>query len=162
MTENNTKLDGKEHTSRWWEIDQPCCGTTNKYLMTILHDRSCALPEIYINQVQEELTKFYSIFTGFSRNQTRSMPTQKSPYLSIASSGTISITNLWRWTKKISTGTKIIVKWTGHLQVSCETLIKFSLVESTSETVTPSKNSTNKTILEPELDVPLDPFTLTR
>ena len=49
----------------------------SKSQRTILHAPRCNIPEMFINQGQEVLTKLYNVLREFSRNQIGSMPAQQ-------------------------------------------------------------------------------------
>ena len=61
----------------------------------ILHAPGCALPETTINKGLGEMTKLYSMFTVFSRNQTRYTPVMQFPLLRSGGGGIIYFTPVW-------------------------------------------------------------------
>ena len=76
---------------------------------TILNSPGYALSETSINQVQEVLTKFYSIFAGFSRNQTGYTPSQKLIHSRIGRSGPTVPAVMWSQIQRTVTRTTKIV-----------------------------------------------------
>ena len=78
-----------------------------KYWSNNLHNPSRVLSEKYINQVQEGLTKFCSIFSKSSRNQTGSTPIQKLPYHSRGYSGPTASSCHSNWHRRQKLGRKV-------------------------------------------------------